>query len=1756
MGKMNFHWGNSVKKWLWLISLGALPLYAQIQWVNNGKLLASSNASSIHLSAVPDGRGGCFIAYEHNPAGDADIYVNWIDASGNARWGSGVVVASLAGNQRYPTVVPDGSGGVYVAWHDDATTNIHAQRVNASGALQWGTNGIVLCSATGEQTLVKGVSDGAGGAIFVWQDKRNGSTTDLYAQRVNSSGSALWTDNGVPVCTASGNQTFHSAVPDGSGGMLVVWQDARNGLTNYDIFVQRINASGAPQFVSNGMALCTAGNNQISPWITSSGAKWIVAWEDNRGSSSDIYAQAFDGGGSTLWTLNGVPVCTAANAQTSCRIVSDNANGAIVVWADNRTGYDIYGQRLNASGTAQWTTDGIPINTATGYQYAPEIVADGSGSAIVVWNDNRTGSNIELYGQRINASGNLLWDANGLPIVLETGAQQYHVLVSDESGGALAIWQDGRAGKSDIYGQLLNDAIAITQPTGGALWAGTVSQTIQWTNRVSSSRFHHFNIKASVSPGDGFPITVASGISPSTTSQTWTPSSVNSTTVTLKLQAYNDQNVLMDEYLSPTFTIDSNPPNPFDLVSPANGASTELRPTFQWQSTTDNIAGLDHYEVWIDGGLVQTGLSSTQYTLTEAQKLSAGSHTWTIKAVDKLGQVRQANQTWSFTASDDQVPPNPFHLLSPSHMSWTTQTYPLFTWEQATDVGKGIAKYQFYLDDALAQDNIPPSSTSTNGVLLSPGSHTWYVVAVDGANNSTRSVETWTIRMDNVPPQAFDLVQPSHNTWSNDPTPTFSWTASSDGGSGLAEYQIVIDGQVKGDHLSPASTSWTLPESEALSEGSHSWYVVAKDALGNARNSSSTYTLRIDLTPPSAFSLTTPTNASYVTQPSPTFSWQAASDGGSGIGEYRLYIDSILNKQGITSTSTTPASALSEGNHSWYVKAFDVAGNSTTSTAFSFFADFTPPQPFTLIHPASGSTIHTNRPQYKWHSTNDGGSGFQNFELYVDGILKNSFLGRTDTVLTLTESLSKGQHSWEVLAKDKAGNTRSSGIATFTVDINPPVITSPLTAQATEDELFSYTATATDPDGDPLTFSFENYSPWLSPSGNTIRGTPTEGILSGSFKINVTDGIFTVSQVVQITVTPVNDPPQITSPSAVPAIEDVLFTYTATATDPEGDPITFTFSNYPSWLSVSGNTISGIPKEGTPNATFRVTASDGQLSSSILVSVLVQSVNDPPVITSPDSVSATEDIPFSYTATAEDPDGDPLTYTFENYPSWLSVSGNTIQGTPREGTPSTTFKVTVTDGILSVSKTVKLTVIAVNDPPVITSPDSVSATEDIPFSYTANATDPEGSPITFSFQNLPSWLARSGNTLSGTPREGDPSTTFTIIASDGALSTSKTVKLTVIAVNDPPIITSPDSVIAQEDVELIYTATATDPENQPISFGFKNLPYWLTASGATVRGHVPERGKDTTFTVIASDGRLNDTLVVFVHADLINDPPRITSPDTASAVEKTMFSYLATAVDPDGPYLTLRFIEFPSWLTFTGPVLSGTVPENFTQNQFTFKLIASDGLLSDTLRVRVSVTLVNDPPRFEYPFPRPVFESANTLQWELNLDDYVSDPEDPDSTLTWSYQLLDSVRVGITIHPKTHKATFLGFSIDRSFRVLFTVKDPHNASASDTLKVEILKSGVAFHRIAEAPKTFQLFPNYPNPFNPTTTIRYGVPKFAKVCIRIFDIQGRELEVLVNEKHQPGTYEVLWDATGYASGIYFCLFETENIRRVQRMLLLK
>jgi len=450
--------------------------FAFSQWSTNPAInnaICTDYYTQNQLQMIPDGSGGAIIAWIDYRLPRYSIFAQRINSNGNNQWTTNGVQISPGMYGIASSITSDGNGGAIITWSDGSQfgTNF-AQRIDSSGTLLWDTNGIIICSGTAtDQGGPKITGDGSGGAIVAWMDGRNnvaGRDDDLYAQRVNASGVIQWAANGVAVAATNGGQGSLQLTSDGNGGAIIVWQDTRSG-TGVDVYAQKVSVAGAMQWTANGVAINSAiGGGALDLQLVSDAGGAIICWEDRRNNAVtgyDIYAQKVSSGGVAQWAVNGVAACLAANNQQYPQLTTDGSGGAIIAWQDARPatgGYaDVYAQRISSSGTVLWTTDGEALcsRSGPGAQMLPQIAPDGNGGAVIAWTDGRSATNPnDIYAQRINASGTVLWTTNGVGVSTATGNQVYSFIINDGSNGMIIAWQDNRndPSRDDIYAQRLN----------------------------------------------------------------------------------------------------------------------------------------------------------------------------------------------------------------------------------------------------------------------------------------------------------------------------------------------------------------------------------------------------------------------------------------------------------------------------------------------------------------------------------------------------------------------------------------------------------------------------------------------------------------------------------------------------------------------------------------------------------------------------------------------------------------------------------------------------------------------------------------------------------------------------------------------------------------------------------------------------------------------------------------------------------------------------------------------------------------------------------------------------------------------------------------------------------------------------------------------------------------------------------------------------------------------------------------------------
>jgi len=440
------------------------------EWYENGTAVCTEEGHQRYQNIAQDGAGGGVIVWTDYRDPDSKIYAQRFGADGLMLWQQdGVAVCPANGVQERPVLAGDGAGGAFIAWADwrdgGPDRQLYIQWLDSDGNPLWDSEGIRVCSTTGDQYRPYVISDDADGVIVIWPDARDG-WYHIYAQRFDSDGNKLWAPDGVRISTPMGSdiwQYFSKAVTDGAGGAIVAWK-AVSYMDDYwgDLHVRRIDASGDTLWPGDQTYVGSfVGGMNYYPAITADGVGGaIVAWSRNvEGVSYTLYAQRMDSGGATLWQTGGQVVETSNGRLEHPWAETDGVEGAFISWCDygdddQWSDVDIYIRRVLSGGTLDWASETL-LADAPGAQGNTYIVNDGSGGAIISWRDFRYDEyGGDIFAQKVDAAGVIEWGESGLPVCTAGHAQSLARLVSDTDGGAFISWYDHRNNEDyDIYVQ-------------------------------------------------------------------------------------------------------------------------------------------------------------------------------------------------------------------------------------------------------------------------------------------------------------------------------------------------------------------------------------------------------------------------------------------------------------------------------------------------------------------------------------------------------------------------------------------------------------------------------------------------------------------------------------------------------------------------------------------------------------------------------------------------------------------------------------------------------------------------------------------------------------------------------------------------------------------------------------------------------------------------------------------------------------------------------------------------------------------------------------------------------------------------------------------------------------------------------------------------------------------------------------------------------------------------------------------------------
>ncbi|MEJ2700909.1 MAG: Ig-like domain-containing protein [Sedimentisphaerales bacterium] len=604
--------------------------------------------------------------------------------------------------------------------------------------------------------------------------------------------------------------------------------------------------------------------------------------------------------------------------------------------------------------------------------------------------------------------------------------------------------------------------------------------------------------------------------------------------------------------------------------------------------------------------------------------------------------------------------------------------------------------------------------------------------------------------------------------------------------------------------------------------------------------------------------------------------------------------------------------------------------------------------------------------------------------------------------------------------------------ATVSVNItaNRPPMVSLESVIVAEDSTAAIGLTGNDPDGDDIT-----YSVVTNPSHGSLTGTPPNltyapnpnfsGKDMFTFKANdgaADSGLGTIS----IMVTPSNDPPTANTESVTVA-EDTPASIVLSGVDPDGDPLAYSVVTKPSHGTLSG-TEPDVTYTPNPNFNgqdeFAFKVNDGTVDSKpASVSIRITMVEDPPMA-HPATVKVDEDKTSPIDLSADDPDGDSLTFKVVRNPSHGKLSGTppNLSFTPDPNFSGTDSLVFVASDAKAESEpaTLLIEVTPENDPPTAYS-DGLTTPEDVPVRIVLAATDPDGDPLTYSIVTEPSNGSLSGTepNLVYTPNpEFSGQDQFTFSVSDGiADSAPVSVSIKITALEDAP--TANDiNVEMKEDTSTEITLTGHDPEGDPLTYRVTAPPRHGKLSGeAPNLTYTPDPNFSwlDSFSFAASDGKAEGKPgVVSIVVVPTNDPP-IAREDTLKTQEDTpgTINVLANDVELDNEVLKIARVTqgaHGSVKLNANRTLTYTPRSEFHgDDQFTYTVVDQGGEM-DTATVKVVVTNVDDPPKI---MSQPVTTAMVSVPYVYNVV-----ASDPDGTEDLTYSLIAQPS-GMTVSPTT-----------------------------------------------------------------------------------------------------------------------------------------
>jgi hypothetical protein len=454
-----------------LIVITVISSVARAQWTDTGTAICVEDFNQYDPSIVSDGAGGAIVVWTDERSGYAgkSIYAQRITAVGELLWTTGGIrICESEGSRYSPVALPDGMGGAIVYWMDmragvDTTAQVYAQRIDMDGNFLWVAGGLLISGMVDEEFRPGFAVGPDGSSYFSWLEEIPTMDWVVMAQRVSAEGSNLWGSTGMAVCDSL-DYPFDSEIIQGwDGGAVVAWSMASYATPGGAISVQRLDGDGAPLWSENGIRTHEElTRNPELYFAAGSGGGVFLVWRSFTllGPPADskidleLDVQYIDSLGVVRSDPNYEFIGYSYNYLGIPDLTVTDDEELVLVWDKEISGAQrVFAQKVDEYCRLQWNPDGVSVCLEISDQLEPVITDEGTGSFIIVWTDTRSGSSENIFAQKIDSDGALVWGVAGMPVSTEINVQDTPAITWDMTGGAIVAWRDKREiTPTHIYG--------------------------------------------------------------------------------------------------------------------------------------------------------------------------------------------------------------------------------------------------------------------------------------------------------------------------------------------------------------------------------------------------------------------------------------------------------------------------------------------------------------------------------------------------------------------------------------------------------------------------------------------------------------------------------------------------------------------------------------------------------------------------------------------------------------------------------------------------------------------------------------------------------------------------------------------------------------------------------------------------------------------------------------------------------------------------------------------------------------------------------------------------------------------------------------------------------------------------------------------------------------------------------------------------------------------------------------------------------